>query len=94
MLYVSITTQSILDDREEGCTHPSAPPLAYIGGTFSAVTAAIPALCNLGAAIGLEVRLNKGGLYYRNAAAAMEAVNLLDVPHRAEGLLVACTPVI
>ena len=49
-------------------THPGARPLAYTDNTFwqdtsSAVTAAFPALCNLGLTIGLEVRLNKCGVY-------------------------------
>lgn len=96
VLYFSITTQDMLEKMK--LTHPGAPPLAYtddtfLQGTSSAVTAAFPALCNLGAAIGLEVRLNKCGVYSRNAAAAIEAANILEVPHRAEGLLVAGTPV-
>ena len=85
--------------REEEAYPPNCtPPLAFTNDTFlqgtsSAVTAAFPALCNSSSAIGLEVHLNKYRVYYRSATAAIEAATLLDVPCRAEGLLVAGTAV-
>ena len=96
VLYFSLTTQDILEKVR--ILHPEAPILSYTDDTFlqgsaASVTAAFPTLCNHGAAIGLEARLNKCGVYSAVAQHATETAAHLGISERLDGLLVAGTPI-
>ena len=95
-LFFSLTTQDQLETI--GLTHPDAAPLAYMDDTFlqgsaAAVTAAFSALCRLSAAVGLDVRHDKGGVYSPNVQAARDTAAALGIPHCIDGLTAAGTPV-
>jgi hypothetical protein len=96
MLYFALTLQGPLETLS--LTHPTTAALAFaddsfLQGSAADVISAFPALCDLGASIGLKARLNKCGAYSPNAMASAEVANALGIAHHVDGLMVAGTPV-
>ena len=77
--------------------HPATLPVTYanngyLQGPPARLIAAFPAICQLGASIGLTARLDKGRVYSPNAMARVEVAAALGIMHRVDGLVVAGTP--
>lgn len=94
--YFALTEQDVLEAI--ALTHPATSPVAYaddgyLQGSPASVIAAFPAICRLGASIGLTARLDKCGVYSPNAMVGAEVAAALGIPHRVDGLVVAGTPI-
>ncbi len=95
-LYFALTLQGPLESMSR--RYPEAPGRAYLDDSFlqgraEHVIRAFPALCDLGAAIGLVARPDKCGVYSANVQAAAEVAQALGIAHCTAGLMVAGTPI-
>ena len=95
-LLFGLTTQGPLEALR--LTIPRAPAVAVhddtaLQGRAADVIRAFHALRGLSAAIGLSVRLDKCGVFSRDAQAAEQTATALGIPHCVDGLVLAGTPV-
>jgi hypothetical protein len=96
MLYFALTLQGPLETLS--LTHPTIACIAFADDSFlqgseAGVVNAFPALCELGASIGLEARPNKCGAYSPDALASAEVATTLGIAHHVDGLVAAGTPI-
>ena len=95
-LFFALTTQDQLE--QVALLHPDVTPLAYADDTFlqgsaASVIEAFPAIRSLGAAVGLDMRLDKCAVYSSNLQAAADTAAALVVQHRTDGLMAAGSPI-